>query len=60
MVHGTITECVTDAVIKDTLLLTARIGGLNREDAIIAISKATLPEIARGDRWEDRGLNLKE
>ena len=53
MVIGMIRECVTDAVIKDTLLLTAREGILRREDALTATSEVTLPEIAQGDRMTD-------
>ena len=53
MVIGTITECVTDAAIKDTLLLTARVGDMRREDAIIVKSKVTLPGISQGDQMKD-------
>ena len=53
VVNDTITECVTDADIKDTLLLTAGIGVMRLEDATIVRSKVTLPEIAQGDRMKD-------
>ena len=53
VVNGTITECVTDAVIKDTLLLTAKAGIMRREGAIIVKSKVTLPENAQGNRMTD-------
>ena len=53
MVIGTITECVTNVVIKDTLLLTARDRDLRQEDAIIVKSKDTLPEIAQGNQVKD-------
>ena len=53
LVIGTITECVTIAAIKDTLLLTARDKDLRQEDAIIVKSKVTLPEIAQGNQVKD-------
>ena len=53
VVHCTITECVTDAAIKDTLLLTAGIGIMRPEDATIVRSKVTLPEIAQGNQVKD-------
>ena len=53
MVIGTITECVTDAVIKDTLLLTARERIMRREDALTVKLEVTLPEIAQGDQMKD-------
>ena len=53
MVIGTITECVTDAAIKDTLLLTAKVGVMRRGDALTVKLKVTLPEIAQGDQMKD-------
>ena len=43
--NGMITECVTNVIVKDTLLLTARVRVLKQEDAMSVKSEVILPEI---------------